>query len=168
MESLIKLKNKYPEVKALYGKWSQMKSRCYKSNTHNYKWYGGKGITICDEWLESFEDFAMWCLSNGYRKGMAISRKGDTGQYNPDNCKILTMSQNSKDMIKNNDINKPILLSKEKSLIFFDSIQEAARWLISKNIPNSVNSITVGSFLSNTISGYNGSKLAYGYSVKYI
>jgi hypothetical protein len=168
MKSLNELMKKYPEVKALYGKYSQMKARCYNPNVHNFSYYGGKGVEVCDEWLNCFEDFAIWCLENGYKKGMAISRFNDTGNYSPDNCKILTMSENTKDMIKNNNINRTVILSNDKNLYVFESIQKAAKWLISEDIPKSKNNLTVASFLSNTVAGYNNGKSAYGFNVKFI
>lgn len=71
----------------LYGVWSSIKSRCLNSNTVAYKDYGGRGISICDEWKNSFEAFRDWAYANGYKEGVSIDRIDNNGNYCPDNCK---------------------------------------------------------------------------------
>ena len=51
----------------LYGVWSTMKSRCYNKNREKYKDYGGRGIRICDEWLNDFSVFYEWAIKSGYK-----------------------------------------------------------------------------------------------------
>ena len=51
----------------LYSVWQGMKTRCINPNTVNYKNYGGRGIKICDEWLNGFMNFYRWAISNGYK-----------------------------------------------------------------------------------------------------
>lgn len=58
----------------LYKIWSNMKSRCYNKNRSNYKYYGGKGIKICDEWLSAFVVFHDWAINNGYQENLTIDR----------------------------------------------------------------------------------------------
>jgi len=75
-----------------------MKQRCYNQNHPHYKWYGGKGITICDEWMggNGFQNFVEWSLSNGYNEDLTVDRidRIDSGSnYCPDNCQWLTPSQ---------------------------------------------------------------------------
>ena len=74
----------------LYRTWSSMKGRCYNPNDPNYKDYGGRGITICDEWRDSFEAFRDWALTNGYRDDLTIERLNVNGNYEPSNCTWLT------------------------------------------------------------------------------
>lgn len=75
----------------LYEKWKDMKQRCLNPNNGNYKYYGARGITICDEWLK-FENFAKWALENGYSEKLSIDRIDNDGNYEPLNCRFTTMS----------------------------------------------------------------------------
>ena len=51
----------------LYKVWCGIKQRCFNPNSNRYKNYGGRGISICDEWKNSFETFCKWALKNGYK-----------------------------------------------------------------------------------------------------
>lgn len=82
---------KIPEEKKrkgirLYGIYYGMKQRCYNPNNQGYKWYGSKGISVCDEWLESYENFKKWAQSNGYEETLSIERINPNGNYCPENC----------------------------------------------------------------------------------
>ena len=70
-----------------------MKQRCYNQNGINYKYYGGKGIFICDEWLNDFEKFYEWSLQNGYSDNLTIDRIDSNKEYSPDNCKWSTKKE---------------------------------------------------------------------------
>jgi NTP pyrophosphatase (non-canonical NTP hydrolase) len=67
-----------------------MKSRCLNPNTANYKYYGGRGINVCDEWME-FAPFAEWAKEHGYSDNLTIDRKDIDKGYCPDNCEWVTM-----------------------------------------------------------------------------
>lgn len=71
----------------LYKIWRHIKSRCLNKKVHHYKYYGGRCITMCPEWIDSFETFMTWALSNGYNNKLSIDRIDVDGNYNPSNCR---------------------------------------------------------------------------------
>lgn len=84
---------KSQERHPLYIVWASMKSRCYNPNEPSYKNYGGRGIKMCDEWMD-FVPFMKWALNNGYREGLEIDRIDNNGNYEPGNCRFVTRSEN--------------------------------------------------------------------------
>ena len=82
----------------LYRIWKAIKTRCYKETHHKYKHYGGKGVTMCEEWKNSYVPFRDWCLANGWEKGLEVDKdkKGDGMVYSPENCTILTHKENTR------------------------------------------------------------------------
>lgn len=78
----------------LYRVYWRIKECCYNKNDKNYKYYGGRGITICDEWLQ-YENFLSWCLIHGYKEGLQIDRIDTNGNYEPSNCRFVTSSDNN-------------------------------------------------------------------------
>jgi hypothetical protein len=71
-----------------------MKKRCYNKKVDKYKNYGARGITVCDEWLNSFEVFCDWCLNNGWQEQLQIDRIDVNGNYCPSNCRMITKVEN--------------------------------------------------------------------------
>lgn len=96
----------------LYNRYMKMKARCYnKKNTH-YKYYGGKGVKICDEWLgeNGFLAFEKWSLENGYSPELSIDRINVNGDYEPSNCRWTT----SKVQSNNTTYNRVYIIDNQK------------------------------------------------------
>lgn len=73
--------------------WSDMKTRCKYECHRSYKYYGGRGIRVCDEWLSDFMNFYKWAMSNGYQDDLSIDRIEVNGNYEPSNCRWATRSE---------------------------------------------------------------------------
>lgn len=97
---------------SLYVVWCDMKDRCYNTNNKEYKNYGGRGITICNEWKENFESFYEWSMKNGYKEEksksgrniLTIDRINNDGNYCPENCRWIKQKEQMKNTSKNNYI----------------------------------------------------------------
>jgi hypothetical protein len=84
----------------LYTIWQAMKSRCYNEKNKCFYCYGGRGISICDEWKSSFVSFANWALANGYEDTLSIDRIDVDGNYSPTNCRWITMKDQQRNKRK--------------------------------------------------------------------
>lgn len=86
----------------LYHVWSSMKDRCRNKNNKYYERYGGRGISICEQWKEDFEEFKKWSYENGYTEGLSIDRRDNDGNYTPDNCRWVdqtTQNRNKSNVV---------------------------------------------------------------------
>ena len=72
-----------------------MISRCYNKKHRAFRYYGGRGIRVCDEWLDHPERFCEWAMSHGYGKGLQIDRIDNDGDYSPENCRFVTPKENT-------------------------------------------------------------------------
>lgn len=91
-QALINLKpNKTHDLSntRLYKEWQGMKKRCLNKKDKRFSSYGGRGISICKQWLE-FENFCEWAMNNGYQENLSIDRINNNGNYEPNNCKWST------------------------------------------------------------------------------
>lgn len=77
----------------LYRIWTDIKCRCYRKVENSYCYYGGRGITVCDEWLQDFQAFYDWAMTNGYADNLTIDRINNDKGYSPDNCRWVTMKE---------------------------------------------------------------------------
>lgn len=77
----------------LYNVWRGMKKRCYLKSHVYYKNYGGRGIKVCEEWLNDFINFYNWAMSNGYRDDLTLDRINPDGNYEPSNCRWATYKE---------------------------------------------------------------------------
>ena len=80
----------YPRLYSIY---NNMKTRCYNDRSPNYRNYGGRGISMCDEWRDSFREFKNWALSSGYSDELTIERVDVNGNYEPCNCTWVTSKE---------------------------------------------------------------------------
>ena len=76
--------------------WGDMKRRCYNKSHKDYKDYGGRGIIICDNWLNDFCSFYNWAMANGYKDKLSIDRIDVNGNYEPSNCRWVTIEEQAR------------------------------------------------------------------------
>jgi len=111
-----------------YKKWQAMKGRCTNPDYPNYERWGGRGIEICTEWLDSFEVFEEWFLKQYFEEGYELDRENNDGNYCPENCRLIPKYENARnreDSAKKHSKYRYIVWNKHK-----------ARWHVNVPIPN--------------------------------
>lgn len=84
------------EDEVLRNRLGNIKNRCYNPNNKSYKRYGGRGIKVCDEWVNNTNSFIRWAKENGYKPGLEIDRENNNGNYEPNNCRWTTKAENNR------------------------------------------------------------------------
>jgi hypothetical protein len=121
---------------SLYYAWVNMRSRCTDPNAKYFSDYGGRGIRVCPEWDNSFEEFQTWALSNGYAKGLTLDRRRNNEDYSPDNCRWVDRTTQQRNR-------RPVKGSSSK-YVGVSFVQKHQRWLASIKIARK--SINLGLF----------------------
>ena len=80
----------------LYSVWNGIKNRCYNKNEKQYGVWGGRGISVCDEWINNPKAFIEWALKSGYKKGLFIDRINNDMDYEPNNCRFITRANSNR------------------------------------------------------------------------
>jgi hypothetical protein len=81
-------------MEKIYGVYRGMLQRCYDKKHWLYPRYGGRGITVCNEWKQDIHAFVKWAIENGYKKGLTIERKNNDLGYSSENCTFVSLRQN--------------------------------------------------------------------------
>ncbi len=90
--------------------WRDMKARCYNPNNKHYNLYGGRGVKVCEEWIQDFKPFYDWAITNGYEQGLQLDKDILSKQkniqppiYSPETCMFVTPKQNSNNKRKKHE-----------------------------------------------------------------
>lgn len=123
----------------IYTEYQTMKARCYYPKHSYFHLYGGRGITVCDEWLNDFQTFYNWAMSHGYADNLTIDRINTDGNYTPENCRWVTNKQQQNNRRNNRLITykgetKPVSQWAEEYGIYYNTLLYRVRngWSVEK------------------------------------
>jgi len=102
--------------------WRAMRSRCSNINFKHFNYYGGRGIRVCSEWQNSFQVFYDWSIQNGYSDDLTIDRIDTNKDYEPSNCRWVSMKEQSYNR------RDKIAKSGAKGIYFHKNIGRKKRW----------------------------------------
>lgn len=129
----------------IFSIWVNMRTRCYNPNTTHYHRYGGRGITICDEWRNDIEAFYNWATSNGYSDDLTLDRINVNGNYEPSNCRWVDIKTQARNKSKNriftiNGLSKSLIEWCEIYKINYRTVQDRLKrnWTIEKALSEPV------------------------------
>ena len=90
-----------PSPRRLSTIWQSIKMRCLNPRNTNFPHYGGRGISVCEAWRNSFQAFRQWAIDCGYDDSLQIDRIDNHGDYKPDNCRWVTAKENARNTSRN-------------------------------------------------------------------
>ena len=98
----------------LYRIWANIKTRCYNERDPHFERWGNRGITMCAEWKDNFQNFYDWSMSHGYSDDLTIDRIDNNGNYEPSNCRWVDMKKQTRNnsrnhIVKLNGIERPLI-----------------------------------------------------------
>ena len=156
-----KSKKDYDVSHKLYPIWVAMKQRCLNPKNKYYKNNGSRGISVFEEWVNDFGKFLGWCISNGWKEGLQLDRKDNDGNYEPSNCRFISIQRNLRNRRTINSLNttgfrgiSKLPTGRYKAIVIFESTnfrlgyeyktpEEAARardeFIVKCKIPHSLN-----------------------------
>lgn len=107
----IRIRNNMFSIYRLSSIFRQMLIRCYCEDSEDYRYYGGKGIKVCQEWINNPISFEEWALQNGYADDLTIDRIKENQDYSPSNCRWVTRENNARFKSTTNYITATVTLS---------------------------------------------------------
>ena len=119
----------------LYKIWKGLKNRCYNKNASKFSCYGGRGISVCDVWLNDYIEFRDWALANGYDENLTIDRIDNNGNYEPSNCRWVdnkVQSNNRRNNCFITYLGKTLTISQWADIIGIDHETIRSRYKILK------------------------------------
>lgn len=125
----------------LYGTWQNIKGRTQNPNNQDFSYYGGRGIKLCDEWLD-FQNFHDWAMSNGYEEGLTIDRIDVDKDYSPDNCRWVDRKVQANNRRVRRDAVNPVIEAFGQSKTLDEWMKDPA--IVYKNKYNLIYRIKAG------------------------